>query len=385
MSDEITELRALLESTNDDTNPRRRPIGTTPEDLDRALDRQPTTWEPIDLTGPIEEDAPPSLLAVRGASSLLYSGRTNSIIGESESGKSWIALHAATEVLARGGRVLWIDYEDNVRTFRGRLDALSIPDEDAQRIHYLNPSKALYDHHKLRTSGPGYAALVELCREYRYELAVIDTMTGAMSVEGLDPDVGTDVEATHRVLMGTIARESGATVLVLDHVPKSKDNRGRYAIGSERKLSVITGAAYVVEVTRPVSRALGPDPILGSANLKVTKDRPGFVRGGRSELSTVAVVEMTAYPDGGLTVRLVSPKDTVTVPSIDLLHRILDRVRRDGPITANALHKDLGGNRDSFLAAIDHLRDTGALDAVKNGRGQYLTVNELRVRELGYD
>lgn len=385
MSDEITELRALLESTNDDTNPRRRPIGTTPEDLDRALDRQPTTWEPIDLTGPIEEDAPPSLLAVRGASSLLYSGRTNSIIGESETGKSWIALHAATEVLARGGRVLWIDYEDNVRTFRGRLDALSISNEDAQRIHYLNPSKALYDHHKLRTSGPGYAALVELCREYRYELAVIDTMTGAMSVEGLDPDSGTDVEATHRVLMGTIARESGATVLVLDHVPKSKDNRGRYAIGSERKLSVITGAAYVVEVTRPVSRALGPDPILGSANLKVTKDRPGFVRGGRSELSTVAVVEMTAYPDGGLTVRLVSPKDIVTVPSIDLLHRILDRVRRDGPITANALHKDLGGNRDSFLAAIDHLRDTGALDAVKNGRGQYLTVNELRVRELGYD
>ena len=385
MSDEITELRALLESTNDDTNPRRRPIGTTPEDLDRALDRQPTTWEPIDLTGPIEEDAPPSLLAVRGASALLYSGRTNSITGESEAGKSWIALHAATEVLARGGRVLWIDYEDHARTFRARLSAMGVSDEDARRIHYLNPSKALHDHHKLHTSGPGYAALVELCREHRYELAVIDTMTGAMSVEGLDPNVGTDVEATHRVLMGTITRECGAAVLVLDHVTKSSEQRGRYAIGSERKLSVITGAAYVVEVTRPVSRALGPDPILGSANLKVTKDRPGFVRGGRSELSIVAVVEMTAYPDGGLTDRLVDRKDTISAPPIDLVSRILDRVRRDGPITANKLHELLGGNRATLLAAIDYLRDKGALDSEQSGRSRLLSVNELRVRELDLD
>lgn len=384
MSDDLDEIRAMLQATTDDTNPRRRPSLATAEELDNALDRQPTTWEPIPLSGPIEDDLPPTLLSVRGASSLLYPGRVNLIYGESEAGKSWIALQAASEVLQRGGRVLWIDYEDTVRTFRNRLRTFGITDDNAERIHYLNPSKALHDHHKSHVSSPGWADLVELCRVHRYELAVIDTMTGAMSVEGLDPNVGTDVEATHRVLMGTIVRESGAAVLVLDHVVKSNESRGRGPIGSERKLSVVTGAAYVVEVIAPLSRAVGPDPIYGSVNMKVHKDRPGYVRGGRSESALVAVAEMTAFPDGSLTVRLVNPKDTVTAPPFDLITRILDRVRRDGPITPNKVQEALGGNRSTVLAAVDYLRDKGALDTEQSGRSRLLTVNELRVRELDY-
>jgi len=271
-----------------------------------------------------------------------------------------------------------------VRTFRNRLRTIGITDDDAQRIHYLNPSKALHDHHKSHVSSPGWADLVELCRVHRYELAVIDTMTGAMSVEGLDPNSGTDVEATHRVLMGTIVRESGAGVCVLDHVQKANENRGRGPIGSERKLSVVTGAAYVVEVVAPLSRAVGPDPIYGTVNVKVHKDRPGFVRGGRSGSALVAVAEMTAFPDGSLTVRLVNPNDTVTTPPFDLITRILDRVKRDGPINITNIKKAVGGNSEAVGVAIDFLRDKGALDTELVGRAKYLTVNELRVRELDY-
>ena len=171
-------------------------------------------------------------------------------------------------------------------------------------------------------------------------------------------------------------------VLVLDHVTKSSEGRGRYAIGSERKLSGITGAAYVLEVTRPWSRALGGEPVYGAAVLKITKDRPGYVRGGRSELSTVASIEVTADPDGGLRLRVVDPRDTVTTPPHELIVEVLRRVRLDGPVTANKVAESIEKKRATVLGVVDWLRGQGALDSEVQGRGRYLTVNELQVREL---
>ena len=54
---------------------------------------------------------------------------------------------------------------------------------------------------------------------------------------------------------------------------KDKETRGRFAIGGQAKLATIDGAAYLVE---PLE-ALAPGRI-GSLTVRVTKDRPGFVR-----------------------------------------------------------------------------------------------------------
>lgn len=388
MSDEIQDLAKMFATLTDEdvTNSQRRPLSGDLAELDRDLERPLSSWRPISLDGDVEADAPPSILTVSGTDrALLYPGATNSIAGESESGKTWLALVAAREVIDRGGRVLWLDYEDNVRRFRGRLDSMSVPRDLWGSIDYVNPFHALWNN-KVNASTSAHADFVELLQAGRYDFAVVDTMTGAMSVEGLDPNVGTEVESIQRILLGAIVKETGAAVLVLDHVTKSSDGRGRYAIGSERKLSGITGAAYSLEVSRPWSRALGHDPVHGLATLKVTKDRPGFVRGGRSELSTVANVEVTADPDGGIRLRLVDPRDSVTAPPTELVREILRRVRLDGPITPNKVAENIEKKRATVLGALDWLREKGALDSTpRSGGGQWLTVNDLRVRELDLD
>jgi hypothetical protein len=353
-----------------------------PEELAKIVEgREPSSWRPIPLEGPVEDDAPPSLLAIEGtARHLLYPGSTNSISGESESGKSLLALVAAREVIERGGRVLWLDFEDTVRRFRSRLDSMSVPRELWSSIDYINPAHALWNR-KTNASTGAHADFVELLARGRYEFAVVDTMTGAMSVEGLDPLSMTDVEQVYRVLTGEIVKRTGAAVLVLDHVPKSNETK-RYAIGSERKLSGITGAAFAIEVTKPWSRALGGVPVHGSALLKIAKDRPGYVRGGRSELSAVASIEVTADPDGGLRLRVVDPRDTVPCPPIDLVSKIVEALRRFPGTSKSTLENELGVKAATSRAARDWLIDRGAIVVEARGNGSYLTLNETRLREL---
>lgn len=69
------------------------------------------------------------------------------------------------------------------------------------------------------------------------------------------------------------AQRSGTASLILDHVAKSKENRGRWAIGAQAKLAAVRGSAYSMAVRRPFGVGL-----VGSAVLTVTKDRPGQVR-----------------------------------------------------------------------------------------------------------
>jgi hypothetical protein len=375
---ELDQIRAAFnEPVGDVTNSIKRP-----DQLPSLLDREPSSWRVVPLSGASEEDSPPSILSI-GATSrhLLYTGSTNSIFGESESGKSWIALVAALEVIDRGGRVLWLDFEDNARRFRGRLDSMSVPKELWSLIDYVNPIHALWNN-RTNASTAAHADFAELLNNGCYELAVVDTMTGAMSVEGLDPLSMTDVEQVYRVLAGQIVKRTGAAVLILDHVTKATEGRGRYAIGSERKLSGITGAAYSLEVTRPWSRALGGEPVNGAASLKIAKDRPGYVRGGRSELSIVASIEVTADPDGGLRMRVLDPLDTVPVPPVDLLRRIIDTLRRLGELSMTGLERELDGKSETIRAARNWLIDRGAIVKHERGNGKYLRLDETKLREL---
>ena len=376
---EFEQIRALIEAGpgDDVTN-----SITRPEELPSLLDREPSSWRPIPLEGPVEDDAPPSILKIEGTNRcLLYPGSTNSIFGESESGKSLLAIVAAREVIERGGRVLWLDYEDSPRRFRSRLDSMSVPPDLWGSIDYLNPVHALWSKRTNASTG-AHADFVDLLRASRYELAVVDTMTGAMSVEGLDPLSMTDVEQLYRVLTGEIVKRTGAAVLVLDHVTKSSDTRGRYPIGSERKLSGVTGAAFAIEVTRAWSRALGGEPVHGAAVLKIAKDRAGYVRGGRSELSVVASIEVTAEPDGGLRMRVVDPRDTVPLPPHELIVRVVDVLRRYPGLSKSGLENELGGKATTVRNVRDYLVDRGVIRVDVQGRGQYLHLDETRLREL---
>ena len=75
---------------------------------------------------------------------LLYAGRINALNGESGSGKSWVALHAAAECIADGGHVLYVDLEDHATSIVARLQDLGIPNElIVGGLHYISPSQPL--------------------------------------------------------------------------------------------------------------------------------------------------------------------------------------------------------------------------------------------------
>jgi hypothetical protein len=285
-----------------------------------VLPPQASSWRPVDLSDAVNgvDVAPPVVLARTDGPRLLYAGRTHMAFGASESLKTWFAISAASSVLADGGRVLWVDFEDDERGIVARLKSLGVPVEAIlERFTYLRPDEPLCDRYGSEVLG-GLELLA--VTESPFELAVVDGVTEAMTTEGLDPMSNTDAATWQRRLPKLLADRTSAAVLVIDHVPKSSDGPTRFSIGGQHKLASLTGAAFRFDVTRPLSRAV-TDPVEASVNVTVTKDRPGHVR-AHAVGDRVAIMAVTAYPDGGVTIQLQPPIGGPSTPDAALVMRI---------------------------------------------------------------
>jgi hypothetical protein len=285
------------------------------------VDVEPTSWAAVDLTAALTGlDVPPAEIGRRvDGAPLLYRGRTHWFIGDSESCKTWAALLVAVQVLDGGGRVLWIDFEDDDRGVVARLRSLGA---DSAVIHarfvYVRPEEPLVTRNGAATAGN--AALGELLDRAPYDLAVIDGVTEAMVTEGLDLRDNADVAVWARRLPKRIARH-GAAVVCIDHLPKARDGNTRDAIGGQHKRAGTTGAAFRFDVVRPFARPGGPEPSKGQVTLVVTKDRPGYVR-ARALGDRVAVLTLTGYPDGSVNVALAPPDVSVELPEMDVIGKV---------------------------------------------------------------
>lgn len=340
------------------------------------LETVESSWRPQRLSNDLPTNDPPSILRVGVNKHLLYRGRTHTVIGESSSGKTWLAVLASLEVLRAGGRVLWIDYETNGAEVANRHKAMSdIPDEYWTRFDYVSPTERLEDS-KTNASTIHGAVLYAHLETVSYDLVVIDSVTGAMSCEGLDTNSDADTETFHRLLAYRLAN-AGPAVLMLDHVVKSTENRGNDARGSGRKREGVTGASYKMKVTRPWKRATGGTPVLGGFTLKVAKDRDGQVGAIGDDVATGVV---TADPDGGLRIKLHLPDDVVVPPSMKLLGDIVDTLRTFGPLSGNGLKTHLGGNDANRRDAVKWLLTGGAV--VRNGQKYALDEDALRRLDL---
>lgn len=230
-----------------------------------------STWQRVDLTDVLDgEWAPPEpdLMRRTDGRCLLYKGMVHTFQGESESGKSMLAQAVAAEILTDGGRVLYLDFESDRGTVAPRILQLGAPRDDvAARFDYLNP-----DEDPTSPLSAGYPHWQGILRT-EYDLVVIDGVNEALSVFGKSIIDNDDVTAWGRTFPRAIARETGAAVVCIDHVTKSKDGRGRFAIGAQAKLSYLTGASYTVEP----EEFLAPGKV-GRLLVRVGKDRPGGVR-----------------------------------------------------------------------------------------------------------
>lgn len=228
----------------------------------------PSTWVPLDLAAFVEGIAKgeivgpvPTLMTRSDGVSLLYPGDVHSLAGEPESGKGWITLSTAASVIAAGGRVLYLDFEDAPSSIVSRLLALGAdPREIVERFEYVRPSDPF--------TGAAFRGLLD---GPSYELVVIDGVSEAYSLLGLDPYNNPDAAKFLAALPRPLAA-LGPAVLEVDHVVKAKDLRGRYALGAQHKLAGIA-VAYSTDVVNTPSRT---SP--GLVKIKVEKDRHGHVR-----------------------------------------------------------------------------------------------------------
>jgi len=191
---------------------------------------------------------------------LLYAGKVHSLSGESEGGKTWLTLAWCAEQIWQGKDVVFVDFEDEAASVALRLRDLGLSDtEILKHFIYVSPVVAF--------AGEASALLTGLdCA-----LVVFDGVTEYMNLHGLQPKDDVDVAEMLRLPRALAAL--GPAVVMLDHVIKDKQARGRYATGSQHKLSGITGAAYLLETDKPF--AMDQE---GSSRLFIAKDRPGAVR-----------------------------------------------------------------------------------------------------------
>ena len=177
----------------------------------------------------------PSILTRHDGETVIPEGKLSAIYGLPSVGKSWVALLTAREVASTGGRVLWWDFEDKPATLKKRCDALAFTREDGRgNLRWARPSLA--DDDKAMAQ-----AVLWLQQGERPGLLIIDACESAGC-----PSDGTDVVPWFTTHVEPF-RVDGISVLLLDHIPKSSEDRPAGQIGSQHKLARLDGVALFLQ------------------------------------------------------------------------------------------------------------------------------------------
>ena len=179
------------------------------------------SWEPIDL---VKLEERPRIAPTVGGVGLVYPGKRHVFSGPPESAKTLAAYAIALQEIRRGGDVLLIDFEMGPWDARDRLREMGATDLELARIPYVEPEHAATD---------GTAS--DVLEHFPLSLVLIDAAAGGYSLQGLNDNDRTDVETFMRLYVSSFSKRGVASILI-DHVGKAVEKRGRFAIGSERKI-----------------------------------------------------------------------------------------------------------------------------------------------------
>lgn len=329
------------------------------------------TWTPVDLDAVLDgqfQPPQPTVGARDDGVGLFYPGRVHSLASESEAGKTWLALHAISTELTAGRAAIYLDFEDDESGVVGRLLALSLAhDAIRHRFAYLRPEDTVL-------AAGNRDDLAQALGDLSPTLVVLDGVTEAMTVHGLDPLSNADVARFGKMLPRWIA-DRGPAVASLDHVTKDREGRGRYAIGAVHKLNGINGCAYLLE-----NRTAFGIGITGRSTVLLAKDRPGQLRkhalpaaGGMHRYGDLVLqshdatfVEAFLHPP---------PPDTgEPFRPTHLMHKISDALTRAGqPLSVRGVLERVDGKRDRDVTkALAALVDEGFVTIENGPRGAHL-------------
>jgi len=331
----------------------------------------PSTWLPVDLDSILNGtyvQPVPTVGRREDGVCLFYAGETHQIFGEPGSGKSLVAQAVAVEVLQAGGRVCYLDFESRATSVLARLRALGATVEQIRAgLDYIRP------HHGL-TAVPDIRAYRDVLAR-TYALAIIDGVTEAMSLVSGHVNGPPDkpVSDFNRQLSRALADSTGAAVVMIDHVTKSKDTRGRYGYGSQHKLGVTRGTSFAVSALQ-----LPMPGRIGRVELRLTKDNEGGlgphcgpVINGAQHAATFTFD--ASGEDGQTTVRVQAPsaEGEARAPfrptvKMEQASRALEDTGED--MSQVSITSSIGGNKEAGIAAITVLVSEGYVHRYARGR-----------------
>ena len=313
-----------------------------------------SSWAPVDL-GPIitgiekgEIVGPrPSLLPRTDGQCLLYPGEIHSFSGEPDIGKGWVILSACADAIGSGRHVLYLDFEDGPASIVERLLALGVtPEAITKYFHYIRPSDPLDDEF-----------VTELLKAHTYTLAVVDGLTEAYELLGLDPLSNKDATKFLRRLPRPIAR-SGAAVVEIDHVNRNPEQRGRYAIGAQHKLAGVTAGFSVRAVP---GRALNRQT-QGQIKIGLSKDRHGHI----GKHGPIALVLVTPENNGQRVIIEIGPPDgwgsDGEFRPTHLMEKTSKAIEETPGMTVNGVRAEVRGNNDAGADALKLLIKEGYVE-----------------------
>jgi hypothetical protein len=163
-----------------------------------------------------------------------------------------------------------------------------------------------------------------------------------------------------------LARQ-GAAVVVIDHVTKSKESRGLWAIGSQRKLAAIDGAAYQVDVK--VSPTKTKD---GKVTLTCAKDRNGTHQKG-------TVTANVAIDNAGSGIRVTATAPESKFRPTHYMEKVTTFLEDIPCASQRGILSAIPGRDSHIKAAIECLVDEGYVKCETTNRGnQYSLIATFR-------
>lgn len=340
------------------------PVYTNPADVLSG-----SSWAPVNIAAAVAAglvSQEPTICARTDGVHLIYAGEINAVVAEPESGKTWLVLLAAKQVLDSGGKVLYLDFEGTANSILTRLRDMGVDLDElvaSGRFLYVRPDEALATNggtHELREQ---FAAMVGA---FAPNLAVIDGVAEAMAGNGLDENSNSDAVA-FCILLPRLLQMTGAAVVTVDHVTKASDSRG-YARGASAKKGYTTGSQIGLEVGKPFGRGQS-----GEVKLIAHKDKSGYLR-GEGQGKSAGTMHVVAGEDGRVTISVAPPATTFRPTT--LMERV-SRYLEDypfKPLTSNAITKEAGiqGSHGDLATALRSLVAEGYVSTEPGPRNSVL-------------
>lgn len=261
----------------------------------------------------------------------LWMGHLAAIVGEGESGKTWLAAHTAADVASNGHSVLVLDGEMSATAWRRRFTSLSAEWAVLNRVHYAEMGDVSANVPTLR------ATIAELGAR----LVIWDSALSLISRTARSENDNAEVTRVYDQLREIV--RDGPAGLIVDHT--SKGTGQLVSRGASAKFNALD-LSYGVKLAD--GSVPGPHNDWASI-VSVEKDRHGLLPERRDR--TALFVPLGA---GQLAIDISeSSHSTHRLATGNPITQLITQLSTLNPpaTSGNDAHKRLGGKRSTVLAA----------------------------------